>query len=95
MKRLLLLAAVALAAGCASTPDNPRYADAGCKIVPIQAGRIPGASRPPPADSIEQRWAEMQLASTDYRFRSLARNGAYNSNVEEALRDCDRAALSK
>jgi hypothetical protein len=95
MKHILLLAALATAAGCASTPDNMQLADADCKVVPLQVGRLSGSSQPRRVDPLDQRWAEMQLASTDYRHRALARNGAYNSNVEEALRDCDRAATAR
>lgn len=88
MQRLIALAAIAALGGCATTPDNMQLADAGCKIAPLQVGRLSGTSKPQRVDPLDQRWAEMQLASTDYRFRALARNGAYNSNVEEALRDC-------
>ncbi len=95
MKRPLLLAALATAAGCASTPDNMQLAQADCKVAPLAVGTLSGTSRPRRVDPLDQRWAEMQLASTDYRFRSLARNGAYNSTVEEALRDCDRAATAR
>jgi hypothetical protein len=40
---------------------------------------------------LEQRYAEMQLASTDYRLRQLAERGLVNNTVEEALRNCDNA----
>ncbi|HUP30520.1 MAG TPA: hypothetical protein VM122_10140 [Usitatibacter sp.] len=92
MKRLFSLAAIAALGGCATTPDNMQLADASCKVAPLQVGRLSGTNRPQRVDPLDQRWAEMQLASSDYRFRALARNGAYGSNVEEALRDCAAVA---
>ena len=92
MNRFLALAAIAALGGCASTPDNMQLADASCKVAPLQVGRLSGTSRPQRVDPLDQRWAEMQLASSDYRLRALARNGPYNSTVEEALRDCAAAA---
>ena len=91
MKTLLILAVLATAAGCATTPDDMQLAQADCKVAPLPVGSLSGTGKRR-VDPLDQRWAEMQLASTDYRFRSLARNGVYNSTVEEALRDCDRAA---
>jgi hypothetical protein len=89
MKRLLSLAFAALAAGCATT-DSTQLAQADCRIVPITPATIAGA-RPRNVDPLDQRWAEMQLASSDYRYRQLRRHGAFDNTVEEALRDCDRA----
>jgi len=43
--------------------------------------------RKPNVSPIEQRYAEMQLANTEYRRRQLQERG-YDSNVEQALRDC-------
>ena len=89
MKRLLLLATLA-AAGCATPGDNVQVAKAECKIAPITTASIAGV-KPRPVDPLDQRWAEMQLASSDYRFQQLQRRGLVNNNIEEALRDCDRA----
>ena len=88
MKSILLAAVVAVAAGCATT-ENTQVAQAECKVAPITTASIAGA-RPKRVDPLDQRWAEMQLASSDYRFRQLQRHGAFNNNIEEALRDCDR-----
>jgi hypothetical protein len=37
---------------------------------------------------LDQRYAEMQLASSDYRMRQLAERGMVNNNIEDALRSC-------
>ena len=86
MKSLLFVASVALLAGCASYGDN-QYAKADCKVAPITTQSATGV-RPSRVDSLAQRDAEMQLATTDFRRRELARNGLVNNNVEQALRDC-------
>ena len=88
MKSLLFVAAAAVAAGCATT-ENTQVAQADCKIAPFTTASIAGG-KPRRVDPLDQRWAEMQLASSDYRFRELQRRGAFNNNIEEALRDCDR-----
>jgi hypothetical protein len=90
MKTLIAVSALAvLAAGCTATGDQLAQAD--CKIVPITTASYAGKARP--VSPIEQRYAEMQLASTDYRMRELARNGGVNNNVEDALRDCNNAPV--
>jgi hypothetical protein len=90
MKKLLAVSALAalVAAGCATQGDYVAQAD--CKIAPITTASYAG--KPKPASSIEQRYAEMQLASTDYRRRQLAERGRVNNTVEDALYDCDKAA---
>jgi hypothetical protein len=88
MKTLLCFsAACLLAAGCASDP-GAQYARAECKVAPITTSGSVHAGKSRPVNSLEQRYAEMQLASTQYRRDNLARNGPYPNNVEEALRDC-------
>jgi len=89
MKRLLPIALAALAAGCATSQET-QLAQADCKVVPLTTASISGA-RPKHVDPLDQRWAEMQLASSDYRMQQLQRRGAFNNNIEDALRDCDRA----
>jgi|CXWL01.1.fsa_nt_gi ABC-type glycerol-3-phosphate transport system substrate-binding protein len=90
MKALFALSAAALlAAGCATT-DSVQVAQApDCKVVPITTYSATGKAKP--VERIRQREAEMDLARTDYRFQQLARNGVFNNNVEEALRDCGQA----
>ena len=86
MKSLLFVASVALLAGCASYDDN-RYAKADCKVAPITTQSVTGV-RPSRVDSLAQRDAEMQLATSEFRRRELASKGLVNNNVEQALRDC-------
>ena len=86
---IFALAALGLA-GCATTDGgNDRYAKADCKVYPITTESSTGV-RAPKSDSIEQRAAEADLASSGYRFRNLQRNGMAYNNVEELLRDCNR-----
>ena len=95
MKAFLGITLLALAAGCATTADNTQLAQAECKIVPMKAGRISGTSPRPARDPLDQTTAELQLASSDYRCQQLARHGMGNNNIEDALRDCDRAAAAR
>ena len=83
---LALCATAALAAGCASNPD--RVAAVDCKVHPVATSNVAGV-RKPATDSLEQRYAEMQLATSDYRYRNLRQNGYNMNNVEDALRDCN------
>lgn len=92
MKSFLGITLALLAAGCATTAGNDQVAQAECKVVPMKTGYLSGKS-PRPADPLDQRQAELQLASSDYRFNQLHRRGMFNNNIEDALRDCDRAAL--
>lgn len=88
MKRLLAVSTLALlAAGCATQGDQVAKAD--CKVVPITTASVGGKAKP--VSSIEQRYAEMQLGSTEYRKRQLAERGLANNNIEDALRDCNTA----
>jgi hypothetical protein len=91
MKSLFALSAAALlAAGCASDPVVVAQKD--CKVAPITTSSAvyTGKSKTAP-DSLRQREAQMDLATSQYRFAQLQRNGLFNNNVEEALRDCDMA----
>ena len=89
MRYLLALGAAALAAGCASDP-NVQYAKAAdCKVVPVTIASATG-SRPKNLTSLDQRKAEMDLASSPYRQAQLASRGQFGNNVEEALSDCNR-----
>ena len=95
MKAFLGITLVALAAGCATTQENTQLAQAECKIVPMKAGRISGTSPRPARDPLDQTTAELQLASSNYRFQQLSRHGLVDNNIEDALRDCDRAASAR
>ena len=89
MTRPALFALLASAlAGCASSGDT-RVASADCKVYPITTASAAGRA-PKNVSPIEQRWAEMQLAGTEYRQRQLQERGLIDNNVEQALRDCNR-----
>ncbi len=87
MKHLLALSAFAViaVAGCASQGDA-QLAKADCKIAPITTASVAGG-KPKQVDRLSQRQAEADLRSSSYRRSRLADPF---SNVEEALRDCDR-----
>ncbi len=88
MKPLFAISVLALAlAGCAAEGDT-QLAQADCKVYPITTASVTGNK--PQVDSIRQRAAEADLASSGYRFRNLARNGPAGNNVEDILRDCNR-----
>jgi hypothetical protein len=79
------IAATLLAAGCASQGDV-QVAQAECKVLPITTTSVAG--RKPNVSPLEQRYAEMQLATSDYRMRQLRERGMDMNSVEDALRDC-------
>lgn len=85
---LAALAAFALA-GCATLQDESAVpvARADCKIAPVTTASATG-TRPRRVDPLDQRYAEMQLATSDYRMRRLQQPLGAMSNVEDALRDC-------
>ena len=85
MKAHLVLAVLALAAGCATT-EPVQVAQAECKVLPITTTSVAG--RKPNVSAIEQRYAEMQLATSEYRMRQLRERGMDMNNVEDALREC-------
>src|SRR3954451_5433002 len=80
------------AAGCA-TPEqqNLAVARADCRIAPITTASATG-SKPRRVDPMDQRYAEMQLATSDYRMKRLQQPLGAMNNVEDALRECDSAA---
>ena len=88
MRTLIALSATALlAAGCATT-DTTYVAQKECKVMPQLTVNVANSGKAKPVDSLRQREAEMDLATTGYRFQQLQRNGPYNNTVEESLRDC-------
>lgn len=87
MRTPIALLAFALVAGCASTPADTQVAAVDCKVYPITTRSAVG-TRAPAADRLDQRYAEMQLGTSEYRFRNLRQNGYALNNVEDALRDC-------
>jgi hypothetical protein len=89
MKALLALAVAALMAGCA-TPENQMVASAECKVTPITTESAAGVRKPEYAH-LQQVDAQMQLAASNYRMRNLQQNAYNMNNVEDSLRDCQRA----
>ncbi len=87
MKTAVALAALVLAASCAQQPVQ--VAQNECKIAPVTTASIAGG-KTRPASSLEQRQAEMQLATSQYRMSQLNQHGMFQNNVEDALRDCRR-----
>jgi uncharacterized lipoprotein YajG len=86
MKTLFAVSAAALlAAGCATEPTQ--LAQAECKIAPITTESATGV-RSRNVSSIEQRHAEAQLATSQYRMQNLRTQGTVFNNVEDALKDC-------
>lgn len=89
MKILLPLCVAALAASaCATTGDYDQYASNDCKVAPVVTTGEGSRSR---VSHLDQRYAEMQLATSDYRLRELQRNPAYaTNNLEQSLQGCAR-----
>ena len=86
MKTLIIAAAAVVAAGCATT-EPVHVAQAECKIVPITTASVAGG-KPRNVHPLDQRHAEMQLATSQYRLANLQSQGLAFNNVEDALRDC-------
>ena len=89
MKTPLALAAALVAAGCA-TQQEVQVAQAECKVMPVTTMGVAGR-KPTNVSSLDQRYAQMQLATSDYRMRQLRERGMDMNNVEDALRDCSTA----
>ena len=88
MKTLLVVSGVAalVLAGCATTGED-QYAKQDCKVYPITTYSATG-NRPSRVDSLAQKDAEMQLATTEFRRRELAQRGIVGNPIEQSLRDC-------
>lgn len=87
MKTLLALPAAALLAACATAHEPTRMAQAECKVRPITTESVAGVRTRQPS-ALEQREAEMALATSQYRMRNLRTQGDVFNNVEDALKDC-------
>jgi len=90
MKTLIALSALAALAGCATT-DNTYVAQNECKVAPVTTASATGVRKSQPS-SLDQRYAEMQLGTSDYRYRNLQQNAYNMNNVEDALRECNASA---
>ena len=93
MKALLIASAAAFAvAGCA-TEGTQQVAKVDCKVAPMTTSSMSyGSQKAKPVDSLDQGYAMMKLGTSDYRLRNLQRNGPDPNNIEDAMRDCDKAA---
>ena len=89
MRILIATAALFALAGCATT-EPVQVAQAECKIHPVTTMSVTD-TRKPQTDEARQRMAEMELATSSYRFRHLNQNAYGMNNVEDALRDCGAA----
>ena len=89
MRILIAVSAAVVLAGCATEPVQ--VAQAECKIHPVTTTSVTD-TRKPQTESTRQRMAEMELATSSYRFRNLQQNGYNMNNVEDALRDCQTAS---
>ena len=85
MKALIALSGLVLLAACATPGEQVAAVD--CKVYPLTS-RAAG-DRKPAVSSIEQRHAEMQLATSEFRMRNLRQNGPNMNLIEDALRDCN------
>lgn len=85
MRIPIAIAALLAAGGCASQGDV-QVAQAECKVLPVTTTSVAG--RKPNVSPLEQRYAEMQLATSEYRMRQMRERGMDMNNVEDALRDC-------
>ena len=75
------LAAAALAAGCASTPDST----AGCQVASAEGTNVVSYGRPRPQSEMDQRFARADLARSGYR---QAHTNDKPSATEDALVNC-------
>jgi hypothetical protein len=88
MKTLLALSLASIAAcGCATyDSDSDRYAANDCKVAPVVTTGPAASGR---VTDLDRRYAEMQLATSDYRLRQLQRDPAYpTNNIEQSLNGC-------
>jgi len=90
MKALLAASAALALAACASQETQPvQVAQADCKVVPITTESSTG-NPPKHMTELQQRFAQADLGSSQFRYQQLRRDGMYPNNVEEALRDCNK-----
>ena len=85
--KILLSAACCSALVLTACADQPTYtAQADCKTAPVTAQAAAGGK--PRMNELDQRMAEMQLATSGYRERQRERNPGYENNIERTLQDC-------
>lgn len=89
MKTLAALSvSAAVLCACADT-GNAQYAQNDCKVAPVVTTTDSSLRKDQRTTDLDKRYAEMQLATSDYRMRQLQRNPAYSqNNIEQSLADC-------
>ncbi len=83
--QIAVSALLALGLAACAGQEAQQVAKADCKIAPVTTRSA--VNKAGPVADLDRRWAEAQLAGSDYRRQQLARNGL-NNNIEDALRDC-------
>ena len=97
MKSIAAIACVAAAtlAGCAEMGPNTMMDDARCQLGPTTFTSITGVKKEGPVNKLDQSYAYMQFASSNFRYRSLAVNGPVNNLSEDVLRGCRLQEMDK
>jgi len=88
MKLLFALSAASLLLAACATTDNAQYAQADCKVAPITTRNVAGTNHLGTYNELDQRYAEMQLGTSEFRRQLYAKQGMSNNNVEDALKNC-------
>jgi hypothetical protein len=87
--------AAATLAGCATGgPDTATY-DGPCKLGPITYSSTTGLGNTKPVNRLDQAYAQMQLGSSDFRFRQLIAHGPVNNPTEEVVQGCQLPDLNE
>jgi hypothetical protein len=89
MKVLLTLSAASLVLAACATTDNAQYAQADCRIAPITTRSVTAVDgHLGTYNELDQQYAQMQLATSNYRRQLYEKQGMSNNNVEDALKNC-------
>jgi hypothetical protein len=81
------MATVALA-GCATTGTESASYDQGCKLGPVTYSSTTGLGKQKPVSSLDQAYAQMQLGTSDLRYRELVTRAPVMSNTESVMQGC-------
>jgi len=85
MKIVLALGLAAFGLAACATESDTQLAQSDCRVAPVVTAD--SSLRRDRVTDLDRRYAEMQLATSDYRLRNLQRTPAGN-NLEDALADC-------
>ena len=88
MKLLFTLPAAALLVAACATTENAQYAQADCKVAPITTRNAAGGDHLGTYNELDQRYAQMQLGTSEFRRQLYAKQGMSNNNVEDVLKNC-------